>query len=127
MSERAGKNGKVPPKEYRFSRTYQPSPQAKSEGMRKWHDRRRLKDDLLAVFAEEIKTTEGKTVCGMDALAKRLLHYFLETNPKKMSATQAGLALKFFGILAPAKVEIGPAEGGKMAVNLFFDKEDEAA
>ena len=44
-----------------------------------------------------------------------------------MSATQAGLALKFFGILAPAKVEIGPAEGGKMAVNLFFDKEDEAA
>lgn len=113
MSERAGKNGKVPPKEYRFSRTNQPSPQAKSEGMRKWHDRRRLKDDLLAVFAEEIKTTEGKTVCGMDALA--------------MSATQAGLALKFFAILSPAKVEVGPAEGGKMAVQLFFDKEDKDA
>ena len=127
MSERAGKNGKVPPKEHRFSRTNQPSPKAKSEGLHKWHDRKRLKDDLLSVFAEEIKTTSGKKVCGMDALARRLLNYFLETNPRKMSGTQAGLALKFFGILAPAKVEIGPAEGGKMAVNLFFDKEDEAA
>lgn len=124
MAERPGKNGIVPPKEHRFSKRNQPSPKAKSEGVRRWHARNRLKDDLLEVFAEEIGLTDGTKVVGMDALARRLRTYLLETNPRKMTATQAGLALKLIEVLAPKKVEVGAAADTKMAVQLFFDKED---
>lgn len=110
MSERAGKNGKVPPKEYRFSRTYQPSPKAKSEGVRKWHDRQRLKDNILDVFSEAIGFQDGeRRIIAMEAVARRVLKFLLEKNPQGMSAKQVELAIKLFDFLAPteSKVSVG--------------------
>lgn len=127
MAERAGRGGIIPPKEHRFSKTNQPTPAAKRAGIKRWHERNRLRDNLLEVFTEEIPTASGEKICGMEALGRRLRKYFLDPNQKSMTPKQVELALKLFEMLAPKKVEIEAGSGGKMAVQLFFDKEDASA
>lgn len=104
--ERVGKNGKLPPKECRFSATNQPSPAAKSAGLYKWHERNRLKDNLAHVFAEIISTKTGEKVVAMEALARRLRTYLLEKNPAGMNGKQVDAALKLVEMLSPAENKV---------------------
>lgn len=104
--ERVGKNGKLPPKECRFSATNQPSPAAKSTGLYKWHERNRLKDNLAHVFAEVISTKTGEKVVAMEALARRLRTYLLEKNPAGMNGKQVDAALKLVEMLSPAESKV---------------------
>ncbi len=125
--EKTGCGGVVPPKEYRFSATNQPSREAKSAGLRRWQERNRLKENLLRVFIEELPGSDGTKTVAMAAIARRVRNFLLEKNPKGMSAKQVELALKTFELLAPKKLEVGAEAGGKAAVVLLFDKEDKAA
>lgn len=100
--ERVGKNGKLPPKECRFSATNQPSPAAKSAGLYKWHERNRLKDNIAEVFAEAVPDAKGKKHIAIRAFAVRLRNYFL-AGGDCMSNEQANAAIKLIGLLAPAE------------------------
>ena len=127
-NEKAGCGGVVPPKEYRFSKTNQPSREAKSAGLRRWQERNRLKENLMRIFTEELPSKDGTTkTVAMAAIARRVRNFLLEKNPKGMSAKQVELALKTFELLAPKKLELGAEAGTKAAVVLLFDKEDKAA
>lgn len=98
----SGKNGVVPPAEHRFSKENQPSPKAKSEGLKKWHERNRLKDNIAEVFAEAVPDAAGKKHIAMRAFAVRLRNYFL-AGGDCMSDEQATAAIKLIGLLAPAE------------------------
>lgn len=99
-SDKAGKGGIIPPKEHRFSAVNQPSPQAKSEGLRKWHDRNRLLDNIAEEFAEEITLADGTKMIGTKALVFRLKKTLLSSKTDKLTLEQAKLAFKFFDIMS---------------------------
>lgn len=101
----SGKNGVVPPDEHRFSKENQPSPKAKSEGLKKWHERNRLKDNIAEVFAEAVPDAAGKKHIAMRAFAVRLRNYFL-AGGECMSNEQATSAIKLIGLLAPAESKV---------------------
>ena len=101
----SGKNGVVPPAEHRFSKENQPSPKAKSEGLKKWHERNRLKDNIAEVFAEAVPDAAGKKHIAMRAFAVRLRNYFL-AGGECMSNEQATSAIKLIGLLAPAESKV---------------------
>lgn len=103
---KAGKGGVIPPARSRFSSTRQPSAKAKSEGLKKWHDRHRLKDDFSSVFAQEILLNNGNKITGYEALAKKLLKFFLDKTPDKMTKGQAELMIRFLSMITPAESKL---------------------
>lgn len=76
------KNKKIAPKNTKmenlkpFTSEHQPSPKAKSEGVKRWWDRKKLKEDMFKAFAEPLITSDGKTIepceAGVDLLKKAL-------------------------------------------------------
>lgn len=103
--ERVGRNGKLPPKEHRFTSENQPSPKAKSEGLKKWHERNRLKDNIAGVFAEAVPDASGKKHIAMRAVAVRLRNYFL-AGEEFMSGKQAQAAISLISLLSPAESKV---------------------
>nr|DAL17666.1 MAG TPA_asm: hypothetical protein [Caudoviricetes sp.] len=101
-TKKAGKGGVVPPPAHRFSTLNQPKAQAKSAGLKAWHDRRRLLDLLAEEFAEEIELADGKKIAGTKALVLRLKKTLLSPNTDKLTLDQAKLAFKFFDTVSKA-------------------------
>lgn len=101
----SGRNGVVPPAEHRFTSENQPSPKAKSEGLKKWHERNRLKDNIAEVFAEAVPDGSGKKRIAMRAFAVRLRNYFL-AGGECMSDKQAQAAISLISLLAPAESKV---------------------
>lgn len=98
-SLKAGKGGVIPPIEHRFSKENQPSPAAKSAGLKQWHDRRRLLDLLAEEFAEDISLADGSKIAGTRALILRLKKTLLSPKADKLTLDQAKLAFRFFDII----------------------------
>lgn len=47
----------------KFSKEYQPSPKAVSEGLKRWHDRKKLKDNFIKAFAKAVvKNDKGQDI-----------------------------------------------------------------
>lgn len=101
----SGRNGVVPPAKHRFTSENQPSSKAKSDGLKKWHERNRLKDNIADVFAEAVPDAKGKKRIGMRAFAVRLRNYFL-AGGECMSDEQAQAAIKLISLLAPAESKV---------------------
>ena len=101
-TKKAGKGGVIPPPAHRFSALNQPKPEAKSQGLKAWHDRRRLLDLLAEEFAEEIELSDGKKIAGTKALVLRLKKTLLSPNTDALSLDQAKLAFKFFDTVSKA-------------------------
>lgn len=101
-TKKAGKGGVIPPPAHRFSALNQPKAQAKSAGLKAWHDRRRLLDLLAEEFAEEIELADGKKIAGTKALVLRLKKTLLSPNTDKLTLDQAKLAFKFFDTVSKA-------------------------
>lgn len=101
-TKKAGKGGVIPPPAHRFSALNQPKAEAKSQGLKAWHDRRRLLDLLAEEFAEEIELSDGKKIAGTKALVLRLKKTLLSPNTDALSLDQAKLAFKFFDTVSKA-------------------------
>lgn len=117
-TKKAGKGGVIPPPAHRFSRTNQPSAQAKSAGLKAWHDRRKLLDLVAEEFAEDITLADGTQIAGTKALVLRLKKTLLSPNTDALSLDQAKLAFKFFDTMSKvsalqAEREEEPNEGEK--------------
>ena len=100
LKVKAGKGGIIPPVAHRFSSSNQPSPEAKSEGIKKWYDRQRMLDLVAEKFAEEIPLGDGTKIAGTEALVLRLKRTLLSPKADKLTIEQAKLAFKFFDIMS---------------------------
>lgn len=92
----------------KFSKDYQPTPEAKSKGSRAYWDRRKLKDRLCEEFAKEImsdKEANGKKITTWEAFFQFLKVNLLGKDSGITKADKAKLMLKILEFVAPKDVD----------------------
>lgn len=92
-----GRGGVFAPISGQFSKDRQPSPKAKSEGLKRFYRRASLIDDVFGVFCADVTSAkDGKTVPGIKGIALRMRDYLLQDSEKGISDRKAAVMLRFF-------------------------------
>ena len=109
-------NGKLT----QFTKEYQPSPQAKSEGTKRWWDRRKLKEDMFKALAEPLLTSEGQSIDTFDEgikLLKKAL--FAKDTPINK---RAELFLKITDLIGikESDLTLSNPDGSPISININF-------
>lgn len=101
-----------------FSKDNQPSPKAKSEGRKRWEDRKKLRENLYREFLRKEFNIDGKMFFkGMQHRLMTMIKNGTLTDKEK-----ADLILKIINLLSPEEKEIrGELEGN---INITISKED---
>lgn len=109
-TEKAGRGGNIPPKEYRFSSTNQPTREARIRGQKKFRDRQNAKKELAEFFLEQdikLKINDHvQTMPVLKAIGWKIRDFIFNPNAAWNKDTFMAV-LSFLEKFYPAKEDLG--------------------
>lgn len=119
-TEKAGRGGNIPPKEHRFSKTNQPSHEARCKGQKKYRDRETAKKALAEFFlSQDIKLRingRAQSMPVLKAIGFKVRDFMFNPDTNWSKDTFMAVMTFFKDFFPPNKEDIG----GEFPVNFVI-------